>query len=100
MGVVSQRLVRKLCDACKEAFAPTPQMLQQMGIPAGRVQAFYRPRQPNPEQPKEQCQVCGAVGYLGRTALFEVLTVGDHRPQGAAPGQSSTSSVTPPARTA
>ncbi len=75
-GVVSQRLVRKLCDACKEAFAPTPQMLQQMGIPAGRVQAFYRPPQPDPEQPKEQCQVCGAIGYLGRTSLFEVLTVG------------------------
>jgi len=75
-GVVSQRLVRKLCDACKEAFPPTPQMLQQMGIPAGRVQAFYRPPQPNPEQPKEQCQVCGATGYFGRTALFEVLTVG------------------------
>lgn len=75
-GVVSQRLVRKLCDSCKEAFAPTPQMLQQMGIPAGRVQAFYRPPQPNPEEPKEPCQVCGAIGYLGRTALFEVLTVG------------------------
>ena len=51
-------------------------MLQQLGIPAGRVQAFYRPPQPNPEQPKEQCQVCGAIGYFGRTAMFEVLTVG------------------------
>jgi len=76
-GVIGQRLVRKLCDACKEAFAPTPQMLQQLGIPAGRVQAFYRPPQPDPEHPKEPCQVCGAIGYLGRTALFEVLVVGD-----------------------
>jgi type II secretory ATPase GspE/PulE/Tfp pilus assembly ATPase PilB-like protein len=75
-GVIGQRLVRKLCDACKEAFAPTPQMLQQLGIPAGRVQAFYRPPQPDPEQPKEPCQACGAIGYLGRTAIFEVLAVG------------------------
>ena len=66
-AVVGQRLVRKLCDACKEAYAPTPQILKQLGIPEGRVQAFYRPPQPNPEEPKEPCQVCGGIGYLGRT---------------------------------
>ncbi|MEN6458389.1 MAG: ATPase, T2SS/T4P/T4SS family [Thermoguttaceae bacterium] len=75
--VVCQRLVRRLCDACKEAYAPAPQILQQLGIPEGRVQAFYRPFQPNPEEPKEPCQKCGAIGYFGRTAIFEVLTVGD-----------------------
>jgi type II secretory ATPase GspE/PulE/Tfp pilus assembly ATPase PilB-like protein len=75
--VLCQRLVRKLCDACKEPYAPSPQILQQLGIPEGRVQAFYRPPQPNPEEPKEPCQQCGAIGYLGRTAVFELLTVGD-----------------------
>ena len=76
-GVLCQRLVRKLCDACKEAYVPTPQILQQLGIPAGRVQAFYRPPQPNAEEPKEPCEVCGGIGYLGRTAIFELLTVSD-----------------------
>jgi type II secretory ATPase GspE/PulE/Tfp pilus assembly ATPase PilB-like protein len=76
-AVVNQRLVRKLCDSCKEAYAPTPQVLQQLGIPEGRVQAFYRPFQPNPQEPKEPCKVCGGIGYLGRTAIFEVLIVGD-----------------------
>jgi type II secretory ATPase GspE/PulE/Tfp pilus assembly ATPase PilB-like protein len=75
--VVSQRLVRKLCDACKEAYAPPPQILQQLGIPEGRVQAFYRPPQPNPEEPKPPCEVCGGLGYLGRTGIFEILPVGD-----------------------
>lgn len=75
--VVNQRLVRKLCDSCKEAYTPTPEMLRQLGIPPGRVQAFYRPPQPNPQEPKEPCQVCGGIGYLGRTALFELLPVGD-----------------------
>ena len=75
--VVNQRLVRKLCDACKEAYAPPPQVLKQLGIPAGRVQAFYRPRQPNPEEPKEPCNVCSGIGYLGRTAIFEILPVGE-----------------------
>ena len=70
-------MVRKLCDACKEAYAPTPQVLQQLGIPEGRVQAFYRPFQPNPQEPKEPCQACGGIGYLGRTAIFEIMVVGD-----------------------
>jgi type II secretory ATPase GspE/PulE/Tfp pilus assembly ATPase PilB-like protein len=77
-GVVCQRLVRKLCESCKEAYAPPPQVLQQLGIPAGRVQAFYRPPQPNPEGPaKQPCQACGGIGYMGRTAIFEVLSVGE-----------------------
>jgi type II secretory ATPase GspE/PulE/Tfp pilus assembly ATPase PilB-like protein len=76
-AVLNQRLVRKLCDSCKEAYAPTPQVLQQLGIPEGRVQAFYRPPTPNPEEPKEPCAVCGGIGYYGRTAIFELLVAGD-----------------------
>jgi len=72
-GVLNQRLVRKLCDHCKEAYAPTPQVLQQLGIPEGRIQAFYRP----PQQPEEVCPECGGIGYKGRTALFELLLVDD-----------------------
>jgi len=76
-GVVSQRLIRRLCDSCKEAYAPAPQVLQQLNIPEGRVQALYRPFQPNPQEPKEPCQACGGIGYLGRTAIFELMVVGD-----------------------
>lgn len=72
-AVTSQRLIRKLCEACKEAYAPTPQVLTQLGIPEGRVQAFYRP----PQQPEEVCEECGGIGYVGRTAVFELLKVGD-----------------------
>ena len=72
-GVLNQRLIRKLCDACKEAYAPTPQVLQQLGIPPGRVQAFYRP----PQEPEKVCEQCGGIGYHGRTALFELMMVDD-----------------------
>jgi type II secretory ATPase GspE/PulE/Tfp pilus assembly ATPase PilB-like protein len=74
--VVNQRLVRKLCEKCKEAYTPPANVLQQLGIPPGRVQAFYRPRQPTPDQ-KEVCEACNGIGYQGRTAIFEVLPVGD-----------------------
>jgi type II secretory ATPase GspE/PulE/Tfp pilus assembly ATPase PilB-like protein len=72
-AVLGQRLIRKLCDECKEAYAPPPQVMQQLGIPEGRIQAFYRP----PEQPEEICEKCRGVGYHGRTAIFELLIAGD-----------------------
>jgi len=72
-GVLNQRLVRKLCDECKEAYTPTPQILKQLGIPEGRVKAFYRP----PQEPEEICEECDGIGYIGRTAIFELLPVGD-----------------------
>ncbi len=72
-AVLNQRLVRKLCDACKEAYTPTPQILKQLGIPEGRIQAFYRP----PQQPEEVCEECVGIGYKGRTAIFELLVVGE-----------------------
>jgi general secretion pathway protein E len=77
-GVLTHRLVRKLCESCKEAYVPTPQILQQLGIPQGRISAFYRPRQPDPHRPKEICRTCNGIGYYGRTAVFELLTVGDN----------------------
>ena len=72
-AVLNQRLVRKLCDACKEAYTPTPQILKQLGIPEGRIQAFHRP----PQQPEEVCEQCAGIGYKGRTAIFELLVVGE-----------------------
>ena len=78
-AVLCQRLVRKLCDLCKEAYAPAPQVLQQLGIPAGRVRAFYRPRQPKPDEGKKDlCRECGGVGYKGQTAIFELLSLDDN----------------------
>ncbi|MGB1926050.1 MAG: ATPase, T2SS/T4P/T4SS family [Rubripirellula sp.] len=85
-AVLGQRLVRRLCDDCKEGFEPTPQLLSQLGIPAGRVAMLYRPFVPPPiEQqvdengrpaPIEPCQTCGGRGYFGRIAIFELLSPG------------------------
>lgn len=72
-AVLNQRLVRCLCDNCKEAYAPTPQVLQQLGIPQGRVQAFYRP----PQEPEQVCPECNGIGYKGRTAVYELMIVDD-----------------------
>ena len=91
VGVLNVRLVRRLADTCKQAYEPPPQLLQRLGLPPGRVKALYREWQPNPEEeqkkrklPPGACQICGlegpscnGLGYLGRTAIFELLTVDD-----------------------
>ncbi|MFO0896773.1 MAG: ATPase, T2SS/T4P/T4SS family [Pirellulales bacterium] len=72
-GAVGQRLIRKLCETCKEAYAPPPELLKQMGIQPGRLEAVYRP----PAAPERVCPDCNGVGFVGRTALYELLVVDD-----------------------
>ena len=84
--VTGQRLVRRLCDNCKVGFQPPPQLLQQLGIPPGRVAMLYQPFIPPPiEQqvdengrpaPITPCHSCQGRGYLGRIGIFELLTPG------------------------
>ena len=86
-GVLNQRMVRRLCDKCKQPFQPTPQLLQKLGIPAGRVQKLFQPTIPPPPEQRvdakgnpieiEICKKCNGRGYFGRMAIFELLTVDD-----------------------
>lgn len=86
-AVLHQRLIRRLCDNCKVGFEPPPQLLAQLGIPAGRVPVMYQPFIPPPveEQVDEQgrpapitpCHICGGRGYFGRIGVFELLRPGE-----------------------
>jgi len=74
-AVLCTRLIRKLCNACKVAYAPTPELLKKLGIPQGKVEALYRvPKQEEIERP---CPECGNIGFHGRTGLFELLMADD-----------------------
>lgn len=74
-AVINEKLVRLLCDACKVAYEPSPDLLKKLGIPAGKVEHLYRA--PKPEEISKPCKKCGGVGYFGRTGLFELLIVND-----------------------
>lgn len=85
-AVLNQRLVRRLCENCKQAYPPAPQLLQKLGIPAGRVQVLYREWQPPPQPMVDEqgnpiqppiCPQCGGIGYFGRLGIFEFLEVSD-----------------------
>ena len=70
-AVLAQRLVRTLCQDCKEAYVPTPDDLPS-DFPAEELAAaggsLYRHR---------GCASCRQVGYLGRLGLFELLVTTD-----------------------
>lgn len=73
--VVNQRLLRRLCDECKVAYEPSPDMLKKLGIPPGRIETLYR--EPTAEEIEKPCPKCRGLGYHGRTSIFEVLAVDD-----------------------
>lgn len=64
-GIVSQRLVRKICPNCREEYTPDPEIIDLAGInPLNKH--FYKGR---------GCYMCFDSGYKGRTGVFEILTI-------------------------
>jgi type II secretory ATPase GspE/PulE/Tfp pilus assembly ATPase PilB-like protein len=89
-SVIYGRLIRKLCDNCKEAVPLSPEMSQRLGIPPGRVDNIFREAQPKtPEQLLEMkkkgipeiCPKCRGIGYFGRTSIFEIMVFNDQMKQ-------------------
>lgn len=65
-GVVSQRLVRKICPQCRKAYTPSEEEKRMVGIAENEDVTFYK---------GEGCQECGRTGYRGRRGVFEILTL-------------------------
>jgi type IV pilus assembly protein PilB len=65
--VVAQRLARKLCDRCRQAYTPEPRELLEAGMPEAKlaeVNEVFRP---------VGCGSCSNTGYRGRMGLYEVM---------------------------
>ncbi len=63
-GIISQRLVRKICPNCRTAYQPTPEELELLHIDPNSKLTFYKGK---------GCPHCFDTGYRGRTAVFEIL---------------------------
>ena len=61
-----QRLVRRVCQNCRDEYMPEPELLARLGIEENSDAVFFR---------GSGCDRCRGKGYLGRTAILEVLPV-------------------------
>jgi len=68
LGIVAQRLVRKICPHCAEAYTPTAADLRTLGIE-------LKEAKPQSWRRGKGCQACFNSGYLGREAIVELLNV-------------------------
>jgi general secretion pathway protein E len=66
-AVLAQRLVRRLCSSCKEAYRPDDAERALLGL-GPEVERLWRPR---------GCEACGGTGYQGRLGLYEIMFVDD-----------------------
>jgi general secretion pathway protein E len=69
IGVMAQRLVRKVCRHCEKSYDLLPEEAQAIGLSGNgeKVTVKYG----------EGCSQCRGTGYLGRTGIFEVMEVND-----------------------
>ena len=66
--IMAQRLVRKLCQKCKQQEKVHPEALRELGITSDEVFDIYK---------AGGCPACSNTGYSGRTGLYEVMPISD-----------------------
>ena len=70
VGVLAQRLVRRICPDCRKSFQPHPEQLRELGITEKNFskikRSFYR---------GEGCDKCRQTGYRGRIGIHELLKI-------------------------
>lgn len=69
-GIMAQRLVRAICNNCKEEYEPTQQELRLLKLPSEQLAGIrlYRGR---------GCNKCSLKGYIGRKGIFEIFVISD-----------------------
>ena len=66
-GIISQRLVRKICPQCRKGYTPSQDELDNLGLTGSpKDRTFYK---------GEGCPMCYHTGYQGRTGVFEILVI-------------------------
>ncbi len=66
IGVLAQRLIRKLCPHCKQPYQPNEVDLENFELDKGEALEIFR---------AEGCEQCNFQGYIGRTGIYELVLV-------------------------
>jgi len=68
IGVLAQRLVRVLCDDCKQPYSASESNCRRLGVAADNPPTIFRP---------QGCAQCNQLGYRGRTGIYELVAITD-----------------------
>ena len=68
IGVIAQRLVRKLCPHCKQEHTATASECDYLGLDQNNPVEIFTPR---------GCNECNQLGYIGRTGIYELVPIND-----------------------
>ncbi len=83
LGVLAQRLMRRVCSECRESYQPTPEELSRFGLATSgdSEHTFFRAKTLTPDeiqaarQSGTLCSNCGGSGYKGRCGVYEVMRI-------------------------
>ncbi len=73
IGVIAQRLVRRVCPKCKQMVPADMLEKEELGVPADQMEEELLI--PRATIGKEECLHCGGAGYKGRIGVYEIMTM-------------------------
>ncbi len=65
-GIIGQRLVKRLCPACKQPYEPESELLKELGLLSEIKFIFFKAK-------KDGCDLCNRTGFHGRINILEIL---------------------------
>jgi len=79
LGISNQRLLRKLCKECRQAYAPNKDIVRKFNINPEKTKVLYRAGKViyDKHGKPSECESCQGAGYVGRTAVFEMIIIND-----------------------
>jgi len=77
LGISNQRLLRKLCDECKQAYTPDKELFKKFNVNAEKTKVLYRVGKVlyDKRGKASTCEKCQGTGHFGRTGVFEIITL-------------------------
>ncbi len=79
LGISNQRLLRRLCEHCRQAYEPNKEILRKFNIPPEKAKVLYRAGkvQVSKYGRAKPCEHCQETGYVGRIGVFEIIIMND-----------------------
>lgn len=79
-AVLNQRLVRKLCEECRQPYKANPALLKKFNIAPEEADSFYRPGEIEYDKHGKPivCENCQGTGFHGQVGLFETIRIDDN----------------------